>query len=49
MAALAAVAVHLASGKVEVLTHHSIMECGAMIVPELVSGQLQGVAQEFVL
>ena len=42
VAAIAAVAVHLASGKVEVLTHHSIMECGATIVPELVSGQLQG-------
>jgi CO/xanthine dehydrogenase Mo-binding subunit len=42
VAALAAVAVHLASGKVEVLTHHSIMECGTAIVPALVSGQLEG-------
>jgi CO/xanthine dehydrogenase Mo-binding subunit len=34
--------VHEASGKVEVLSHHSIMECGTQLSPQLVSGQLQG-------
>jgi CO/xanthine dehydrogenase Mo-binding subunit len=31
-----------ASGKVELLGHHSIMECGNQLSPQLVSGQLQG-------
>ena len=39
---LAEVAVDTASGEVELLNHHSILECGNQIVPELVSGQLQG-------
>lgn len=39
---LAEISVEIATGKVELLTHHSIMECGNLIVPELVSGQLQG-------
>lgn len=39
---LVEVAVDRASGQVELLNHHSIMECGNLIVPELVSGQLQG-------
>ncbi|RAP65024.1 aldehyde oxidase [Achromobacter sp. HZ01] len=39
---LAEVAVEKASGKVEILRHHSVLECGNQIVPELVSGQLQG-------
>ncbi|MHA1066873.1 xanthine dehydrogenase family protein molybdopterin-binding subunit [Enterobacter ludwigii] len=39
---LAEVSVELATGKVELLNHHSILECGNLIVPELVSGQLQG-------
>ncbi len=39
---LTEVAVDIATGNVELLNHHSIMECGNMIVPELVSGQLQG-------
>lgn len=39
---LAEVAVDIATGQVELLNHHSIMECGNLIVPELVSGQLQG-------
>ncbi|MBB3013045.1 xanthine dehydrogenase family protein molybdopterin-binding subunit [Cupriavidus alkaliphilus] len=34
--------VHEASGKVEILSHHSIMECGTQLSPQLVSGQLQG-------
>lgn len=41
-AALVELAVHLGSGKVELLSHHSVMECGKPIVPELVSGRLQG-------
>jgi CO/xanthine dehydrogenase Mo-binding subunit len=39
---IAEVAVDTASGQVELLNHHSILECGNQIVPELVSGQLQG-------
>jgi len=39
---LAEVAVHTATGRVELLNHHSILECGNQIVPQLVSGQLQG-------
>ncbi|MGG4774576.1 xanthine dehydrogenase family protein molybdopterin-binding subunit [Paenalcaligenes sp. Me52] len=30
------------TGQVEVMNHHSLMDPGTMIVPELVSGQLQG-------
>src|SRR5262249_56209092 len=30
------------SGKVTLLSHHTILECGNMLVPELVSGQIQG-------
>ncbi|HEY5805623.1 MAG TPA: molybdopterin cofactor-binding domain-containing protein [Lysobacter sp.] len=39
---IAEVAVDTASGKVELLNHHSVLECGNPIVPQLVSGQLQG-------
>ncbi|ANC43701.1 hypothetical protein A6P55_05045 [Pandoraea pnomenusa] len=39
---LVELSVHEASGKVELLAHHSIMECGNQISPQLVSGQLQG-------
>src|SRR5471030_1714616 len=39
---LVALSVHEASGKVELLSHHSIMECGSMLSPQLVSSQLQG-------
>jgi CO/xanthine dehydrogenase Mo-binding subunit len=39
---LAEIAVDATSGKVAVLTHHTILECGNMLVPELVSSQLQG-------
>lgn len=42
MATLAEVAVDTATGKVDLLDHHSILECGHQIVPELVSGQMQG-------
>jgi len=41
-AALAEIAVDTATGKVEVLSHHSILECGHQVVPQLVSGQIQG-------
>ncbi|WP_250492498.1 molybdopterin cofactor-binding domain-containing protein [Caballeronia sp. GAWG1-1] len=39
---LVELAIDSASGKVELLSHHSIMECGNQIAPQLVSGQLQG-------
>jgi CO/xanthine dehydrogenase Mo-binding subunit len=42
VATLVELAVNGGSGEVELLSHHSWMECGNMIVPELVSGQLQG-------
>jgi CO/xanthine dehydrogenase Mo-binding subunit len=39
---IAEVAVDIASGRIELLNHHSVLECGSPIVPQLVSGQLQG-------
>jgi len=39
---LVELSVHEASGKVDLLSHHTIMECGTQISPQLVSGQLQG-------
>jgi CO/xanthine dehydrogenase Mo-binding subunit len=39
---LAEIAVDSATGKVSVLAHHTILECGNMLVPQLVSGQIQG-------
>lgn len=39
---LAEVAVDIATGQITLLNHHSIVECGNLIVPELVSGQIQG-------
>lgn len=42
LATLVELAVHEASGQVSILKHHSIMECGTQLSPELVSGQLQG-------
>ncbi|KWR76381.1 xanthine dehydrogenase family protein molybdopterin-binding subunit [Cupriavidus sp. IDO] len=42
VATLVELSVHEASGKVDVLSHHSIMECGSQLSPQLVSGQLQG-------
>ncbi|WP_179404955.1 xanthine dehydrogenase family protein molybdopterin-binding subunit [Burkholderia guangdongensis] len=39
---LVELAIHEATGNVELLKHHSIMECGNQISPQLVSGQLQG-------
>jgi CO/xanthine dehydrogenase Mo-binding subunit len=31
-----------AAGSIELLSHHHIVDCGKQIVPELVSGQIQG-------
>ncbi|MCB8881249.1 xanthine dehydrogenase family protein molybdopterin-binding subunit [Acidisoma cellulosilytica] len=42
MATLVELAVDTASGQVDLLSHHSLLECGNQIVPELVSGQIQG-------
>ncbi|MCB1387264.1 MAG: xanthine dehydrogenase family protein molybdopterin-binding subunit [Nitratireductor sp.] len=42
MATLAEVVVDTATGDVSLLSHHSIMDCGTHVVPELVSGQVQG-------
>jgi CO/xanthine dehydrogenase Mo-binding subunit len=42
MATLAEVVVDTATGDVSLLSHHSLMECGTQVVPELVSGQIQG-------
>ena len=39
---LAEIAVHKNSGKVELLNHHTIVECGSLLSPQLVSGQIQG-------
>jgi CO/xanthine dehydrogenase Mo-binding subunit len=39
---LAEIAVDATSGRIALLTHHTILECGNMLVPELVSSQLQG-------
>ena len=39
---MAELAVDATSGKVALLTHRTILECGNMLVPELVSCQLQG-------
>jgi CO/xanthine dehydrogenase Mo-binding subunit len=39
---LAEIAVDATSGKIALLTHHTILECGNMLVPQLVSSQLQG-------
>jgi CO/xanthine dehydrogenase Mo-binding subunit len=41
-AALAELVVDAGSGKVALLNHHNIVECGNLLVPELVSGQIQG-------
>jgi len=42
IATLAEVEVDVATGHVALLKHHSVLECGNQIVPQLVSGQLQG-------
>ncbi len=42
MATLVELAVDSRTGAVRILSHHSILECGKQLVPELVSGQAQG-------
>jgi len=39
---LVELAVDEGTGKVELLTHHTIIECGTQLTPQLVSGQIQG-------
>jgi CO/xanthine dehydrogenase Mo-binding subunit len=41
-AALVEVVVNTGNGEVKILSHKAWLECGTMIVPELVSGQIQG-------
>jgi CO/xanthine dehydrogenase Mo-binding subunit len=42
IANLVEVAVDPAIGNVNLLSHHSILECGTQVAPQLVSGQVQG-------
>ncbi|GAB2905277.1 molybdopterin-dependent oxidoreductase [Paralcaligenes sp. KSB-10] len=42
MGSLAEIDINLANGEVELLNHHSIIECGNVLSEELVSGQIQG-------
>lgn len=42
ISALVEVSVNRGTGAVTVLSHHSTMDCGRVLVPEFVSGQLQG-------
>lgn len=42
VSALVEVSVNRGTGEVKVLSHHSTMDCGRVLVPEFVSGQLQG-------
>ncbi len=40
--ALIEVSVNRGTGEVKILSHHTSMDCGRVLVPEFVSGQLQG-------
>jgi CO/xanthine dehydrogenase Mo-binding subunit len=42
MATLVELAIDTATGEVELLSHHSLLDSGPQIVPALVSGQIQG-------
>lgn len=42
VATLTEVAVDLVTGKIGLLSHHTILDCGTPIVPEFISGQIQG-------
>lgn len=42
LAVVAEVSIDEATGKIKLLSHHSVVECGNVIVPQLVSGQLEG-------
>ncbi|MGY8668761.1 molybdopterin cofactor-binding domain-containing protein [Bradyrhizobium sp. UFLA05-109] len=39
---LAELAVDAGSGQVTLLSHHTLLDCGTVLVPDLVSGQIQG-------
>jgi CO/xanthine dehydrogenase Mo-binding subunit len=39
---LAELVVDAGNGQVTLLRHHTILDCGTMLVPQLVSGQIQG-------
>lgn len=41
-ATIVEIAIDPATGSIDVLDHHSVLECGNMIVPQLVSGQIEG-------
>ena len=42
LSSLVELSVEIGTGKVELISHHHLVDCGSPIVPELVSGQLQG-------
>lgn len=42
LAVVAEVSIDEATGEVKVENHHSVLECGNVIVPQLLSGQLEG-------
>lgn len=42
VSALVELSVEIGTGEVELLSHHHLVDCGTPIVPELISGQLQG-------
>ncbi|MEX9855981.1 molybdopterin cofactor-binding domain-containing protein, partial [Proteus mirabilis] len=42
VATVSELSIDKATGQVELLYHHSVVECGNLIVPQLVSGQIQG-------
>ena len=42
IATLVEIAVDPVTGTVDLLSHHTILECGNQVVPQLVSGQVQG-------
>ncbi|EOV8089788.1 molybdopterin cofactor-binding domain-containing protein [Providencia huaxiensis] len=42
VATVSELSIDKATGQVELLNHHSVVECGNLIVPQLVSGQIQG-------
>jgi CO/xanthine dehydrogenase Mo-binding subunit len=42
VSALVELSVEIGTGEVELIGHHHVVDCGTPIVPELISGQLQG-------
>lgn len=41
-ATIAEISINQATGKVTLMDHHAVLECGNMIVPQLVYGQIEG-------